>query len=151
MTRLARWPVILRSDALRHHSQSQPSRHGSPWSLADAARYRRRSLSESIQLLNEDRLLVVFPEGYPNVDPTYTPKVNKEDFLPFKPGFVAITRGAEHRLGKTVPIIPTGLRYRAGKPWIVSVSFDAPVTRQDFSSPGELIRYCEKTIKQLSS
>ena len=38
----------------------------------------------------QGRLLVIFPEGYPNIDPTYTTKIEPDEFLPFKPGFLNI-------------------------------------------------------------
>jgi 1-acyl-sn-glycerol-3-phosphate acyltransferase len=83
LTRLARWPVVLRADALLHarHHGARPLRHA--FSLADAQRYQRRAFKNAVQLLVDNRLLVVFPEGYPNIDPSYTAKRDTHGFLPF--------------------------------------------------------------------
>ena len=150
LTRLARWPVVLRTDALvniRHHGAPR-LRHA--FSLADAQRYQRRAFKNSVQLLVDNRLLVVFPEGYPNIDPGYTPKRDNHGFLPFKRGFAAIARAAERRLGASLPIIPTGLQYSSGKTWKAHVRFSEPIKRESFASSNQLIRYCEDKVKELS-
>jgi len=150
LTRLARWPVVLRADALQHKNDPGASpRHA--FSPADVRRYQRRAFQESVQLLVDRRLLVIFPEGYPNIDPSYTPKKDNHDFLPFKRGFFAIARAAERRLGASLPIIPTGLQYRSGKTWKVQVRFSEPLKRESFASASELIRCCEEKVRQLSA
>lgn len=151
LTRLARWPVVLRADALMHRTDCGASGFGRPFSVADVERYRRSAFKESVQLLVDNRVLVIFPEGYPNIDPAYTPKTDKHGFLPFKRGFVAIARAAERRLGTSLPIVPTGLQYSAGKPWKAHVRFSQPVKRESFASGSDLIRYCEETVMHLSS
>ena len=150
LTRLARWPVVLRADALLHkNDRGGHSRNG--FSLADVERYQRRAFKNSVQLLVENRLLVVFPEGYPNIDPAYTPKIDNDGFLPFKRGFAAIARAAERRLGASVPIIPTGLQYSSGKTWLAHVRFSEPINRESYASDNDLIRYCEEKVRRLSS
>src|SRR5215467_7013877 len=96
-TSMARWPRVVRRDA--------------PGASVDQGRYQRTALRDSVELLVEGRLLVVFPEGYPNIDRHFTPKTRPEEMLPFKAGFVAIAVAAEKRLGARVPIVPAGFRY----------------------------------------
>ena len=151
LTRLARWPVVLREDALIHRSDRGASRFRRAFSVADVERYRRSAFKASVQLLVDNRVLVIFPEGYPNIDPAYTPKTDNHGFLPFKRGFVAIARAAERRLGTSLPIVPTGLQYSVGKPWKAHVRFSQAVKRENFASGNDLLRYCEETVKQLSS
>jgi 1-acyl-sn-glycerol-3-phosphate acyltransferase len=151
LTRLARWPVVLRADALMHKDDRGVSQFRQAFSLADVERYQLSAFRDSVQLLVENRLLVVFPEGYPNIDPAYTPKTDNHAFLPFKRGFVAIARAAERRLGISVPIVPTGLHYNVGKSWKAHVRFSPPIKRESFASGNDLIRYCEEKVKQLSS
>ena len=104
-TTIARWPVVLRSDALR--DCANPGRgQRTAFPIADMKRYQRRALYDSVKLLAQDCMLVVFPEGYPNIDPHYTPKTRSEEFLPFKSGFAAIAAAAEKRLAARVPIVP---------------------------------------------
>lgn len=151
LTRLAQWPVVLRADALLHNDDRGAPRFRQAFSLADVERYQRRAFKDSVQLLVDNRLLVVFPEGYPNIDPVYTPKIDNHGFLPFKRGFVAIAGAAERRLGTSLPIIPTGLQYSSGKTWRAHVRFSKPINRQSFASGNDLIRYCEEKVRQLSS
>ena len=147
LTSFARWPVVLRSEGLTRTGRR--GRH-TLFSAADVMGYRRRALRNSVQLLIERRLLVIFPEGYPNIDPTYTPKRDLAEFLPFKAGFVTIARAAEKRLREPLPIVPMGLRYRANGVYLAEVQFGKPVYRRDFRSAEELVKDIEIKVKQLS-
>jgi putative membrane protein len=147
LTSLARWPVVLRSDGL---TRTASGGRTALFSAADGMRYRRQGLRDSVQLLIEGRLLVIFPEGYPNIDPTYTPKRDLAEFLPFKAGFVTIARATEKRLRKPLAILPMGLRYKANGVCLAELHFGKPVWRKDFRSAEELVEYIEMKVKQLS-
>jgi Acyltransferase len=133
MTRAARWPVLLRADALARGGHN-PGRLFSP---NDVTRYQRKALRQAVELLVQERIVVVFPEGYPNIDPTYTPKTEPEAFLPFKPGFVHILSAAEKRVKQKIPIIPAGLCYTPGKPWVGQLKFGKINYRADFADSKE--------------
>src|SRR5690349_22285197 len=92
INRIARWPMLLRADAIARSSESARL-----FSRADVARYRRSALGDAAELLGQNRVVVIFPEGYPNIDPNYTPKRNLDEFLHFKPGFLQILRAAEKK------------------------------------------------------
>jgi putative membrane protein len=146
INRLARWPTLLRGEALVRRAKNQQtlfSRH-------DMMRYQRRAVKQSVELLVKGRLLVVFPEGYPNIDPTFTPKTEPEEFLPFKPGFIHIVAAAERHLATDLPIVPTGLCYKPGEPWIAHVAFGAPIYRDGFSTKPDLLAFVEKEVRNLS-
>lgn len=147
VTSLARWPVLLRGDAMVN-APSTP--HGQEFSRSDLIRYQRRAIRDSIRLLCEERLLVVFPEGYPNIDPTYTPKSGPAHFLPFKPGMITIARAAETRLGQPLPIIPAGFAYSGKNPVTAHVSFGAPVFRRDFPNDVDVLKFLELQVTNLS-
>lgn len=72
-TRTARWPVVLRDHDLRASGDLDGSQ-GSALTRLDIQHNQRTALRDAVALLAQDCLLVVFPEGYPNVDPHYTPK-----------------------------------------------------------------------------
>lgn len=146
LNRLARWPMLLRADALRHLSVNEENL----FNESDLLRYQRQAVRQSIALLVEGRMLVIFPEGYPNIDPAYTPKTQPNEFLPFKPGFVTILSAAEKRLKQQIPIVPAGLHYVPGKPWIGHLRFGAPLRRDPRASNAALISALERTVKQLS-
>lgn len=150
LTGLARWPVILRREALIQRSLSEPDRNPGPFSVRDVIRYQHRALLQSVRLLLERRVLVVFPEGYPNVDPVYTPKLWTEEFLPFKPGFVSIITAAEKRLGTTLPIIPLGIQYIPGEAWVARLVFGDAIYRKQFVNTTSLVECAEREVKRLS-
>lgn len=146
INRIARWPVVLRGDALDRNDHPQ-RRLFTP---QDVIRYQRRAIREAVDLLAQGRLLVVFPEGYPNVDPTFTPKKDTQEFLPFKSGFVTILDRAERRLGLSVPVVPVGLRYEKSKPWIAYIRFGGAIYRRQFANRNLLIDFIEPQVKKLS-
>jgi 1-acyl-sn-glycerol-3-phosphate acyltransferase len=150
LTSLARWPVVLRRDALFRSSRSVPGKGAALFSLEDVIHYQRRGLHQAVELLVEGRLLVVFPEGYPNIDPTYTLKTNLDGFLPFKSGFVNIVRTAETRLKGEIPIIPAGFCYTAGRPWIAHLRFGEAIYRAKFDAATKLVERLESDVKLLS-
>ena len=117
----AGWPVILRSDALR---RPDPAGVGaSAYRPAEVPRYLRRGLGEAAERLLAGRFLVVFPEGYPNVDPVYTPKPDRAAFLPFRPGFARLAVRVQAQIGSPVPIVPAGLAYDLGSRPRLAVRF----------------------------
>jgi putative membrane protein len=144
MTRLARWPVILRADAL---TQLQKP---SVFSAADVFRYQRKGLRDSIDILVAGGVLVIFPEGYPTIDPHYTPKTREQELLPFKRGFTAVLAAAEKRLRGEIPLIPVGVRYRAERKWTAQIAFGAAVKASDFTCPEALVKKLELEVARLS-
>jgi len=145
VNRLARWPMLLRADALNHSGNDRRRL----FALNDVSRYQRRALREAVELLVEGRIVVVFPEGYPNIDPTYTPKTEPDQFLAFKPGFLNILRAAENRLDTKIPVIPAGLRYKPGKVWIGYLTFGKPFYRDSDLKREGFIEGLETEVKRL--
>lgn len=143
----ARWPVVLRTERIDDEAEACAFR------AAEGTTYLRRAIRDSVDVLRAGRVLVVFPEGYPTVDPHRTPKASDDDFLPFRPGFMAIVEHAQ-RDGRThVPIVPAGFSYRRSARWNVTLRFgppfyldlDAGMTRAC------LRRVIEEQVKSLSS
>ena len=147
----ARWPVVLRPDALSAKANEVKSHKNiGVFTAADIHRYQRKAMRESIDLLLEGKALVIFPEGYPNIDPNYTPKKTPEDFLSFKTGFAAIAVAAEKRLGDKIPIIPVGLSYQRNHCWIGQINFGRAVFTADFASRSLLVKSLEEQVVKLS-
>lgn len=133
------WPTILRVDA--------PANRPRP---DEATRYLRRATRDGIDLLRSGRVLLVFPEGYPNVDPHPTPKADEDAFLPFQPGFVRFAAMAE-RDGRTrVPIVPTGFAYERGPRWRATLRFGPPCSLAPGMEPAALARVVEARVRDLS-
>lgn len=147
LNNIARWPTVLREDAVvRDWNNPNPL-----FTSTDIRRYQLRALRQSVELLGEHRVVVIFPEGYPNVDPSFTPKTGPDEFLPFKRGFVSIVASAERRLNTKVPIIPAGIHYEDGHPWTGYLRLGEPVYRDKFSTRSLLINFLETEVKRLSA
>jgi putative membrane protein len=144
LTELARWPVILRRDALLR------STHKQIFNTTDVLRYQRRGLRAAVDLLVTGRLLVVFPEGYATIDPHYTPKTLDSELLPFKAGLLAIAKAAERRTGGSIPLIPVGLHYVREKTWRVRVAFGSALRTNDFDSQDAMLKKLEWEVARLS-
>jgi putative membrane protein len=150
-TKAANWPVVLRDNAL-HPRGGDPGRAGSSGSTqVDVKRCQRKALRDAVSLLAQGCLLVVFPEGYPNIDPHYTPKTNPDDMLPFKTGFATIAAVAERRLKTNVALVPIGLHYaKENRRWTARLNVGKAVYLKDFVSRPSLARYMEQRIAELS-
>jgi len=68
-----------------------------------------------------------------------------------KAGFSVIAESAEHFLGKPIPLIPVGIHYEIGEPWIARLNFGPAVYRRDFASRQSLIAMLELEVQQLSA
>ncbi|MGB8204286.1 MAG: 1-acyl-sn-glycerol-3-phosphate acyltransferase, partial [Candidatus Baltobacteraceae bacterium] len=88
LCKLADWPVALRGEGLVRTFPGAFARR-------DLGRYVRRSLTDGARLLRAGRVLAVFPEGFPTIDPAGSRKPFDDAFLPFRPGFLAIVALAQ--------------------------------------------------------
>jgi putative membrane protein len=95
---------------------------------SSATSVNRAAVRESARLLSEGRVLIVFPEGYPAVDPHGSRKELGE-IMPFQPGVEGVWREASRSRGEAIPVIPCGLSYRrrADNHWNVVVNVGAPI------------------------
>jgi putative membrane protein len=144
---LAKWPVVLREERL------QDSHTKSAFTRDESKRYMRRGITMAVNLLRDGEALVIFPEAYPNIDPSTSPKSGKDEFLPFKPGFVKIIEIAERSGKAQVAVIPTGFHYvyyEDKKRWDVTVRFGTPVSRTQFTSSQAFAQELEKRVRELS-
>ncbi len=124
--RSARFPVVLRPAAATYRSELRDDLVRRAAYTEATARQLRRAVRESVKLLRDGHVLLVFPEGYPNVDPGFTPKPDDDAFLPFEPGFVRLVAMAQQDGTTRVPIVPTGLVYTRGARWNLTLRFDPP-------------------------
>jgi len=148
--RLAGWPVVLRPDTLDH----RPERFADPGRRAafeaDAVRHLRLAAARTVQTLRDGHVLLVFPEGYPNVDPGYTPKQGDDELLPFQPGFARLVGLAQTAGVPPVPILPVGLAYARGPRWRLTLRFGAPRFLEGRADRVGLVREVEAEVRVLS-
>ena len=111
--RAAGWPVVYRNTSETDRARWLPAL--------------REAMRQSIQILRDGKLLLVFPEGYPTIDPHPTPKIRDDEILPFQSGFVRIAREA-HDAGISLCTIPLGFHYeQVDERWRVTMRFGAPL------------------------
>jgi putative membrane protein len=142
--RMARWPVVLRA--------APPSCAGAAAAARPAAadRYLRQATRDVIDLLRAGRLVVIFPEGYPTIDPAGSPKHDDAAFLPFQAGVARLAIMAERRGAGRVPIVPAGLTYRPGDRWQVRLRFGPPIFAGDHPTWQSLLAAVEQQVIELS-
>lgn len=103
--RLARYPIFLRAATLGE-------RRG--YARSELLRTTRGGVRETTALLREGRVVLVFPEGYPNVDPAFTRKTG-DAFLPFEPGYLRLVVLAQRDGATRVAVVPVGFHYEQGE------------------------------------
>ncbi len=135
--RAAEWPVVL-----RRSDQATVD-------IGTAIQAMRRAMRESVSHLRDGRLLLVFPEAYPNIDPGFTPKKDETSFLRFRSGVVRLAALAANE-GHPVPIIPVGFSYQRGDRWQVALRFGKPVTIGNGGETASL-REIEMAVRRLSA
>ena len=144
---LARWPIVLRADALAPQNHTKPG----AYQPEEVQSYMYRGVRDAVALLRAGQLLAVFPEAYPNIDPSYTPKTRAGELLPFRPGFIRIAARAERDGQTRVPIVPAGLLYRPGYRWSVRLRFTQSLLLSEWPDHAQLLRAVEAQVRQLSS
>jgi 1-acyl-sn-glycerol-3-phosphate acyltransferase len=145
LNRLARWPTLLRAEAVARHADTS----NNLFSARDVIRFQRRALLQSVELLVEGQVLVVFPEGFPNIDPGFTTKTAVDEFLPFKTGFLRIIDAAEKKIGVKVPLIPAGIYYTTNTS-TGHLAFGPAIDRDQFATRKQLLDFLQAEIKKLS-
>lgn len=146
---LAGWPIVLRRERLV--GSAGQALGGSAYDAREIRPYLKRALADARDALRAGGMLAVFPEGYPTVDPVFTPKVEDNVFLPFRSGFVRIAELAQ-RDGRTcVAIIPAGLHYQHGERRQVTLRFGSPLYLDAHTNRIALVRTVEEQVRTLSS
>ena len=147
---MADWPMILRTEQLNKNATQHSETASGAYSLVEARSYLRHAITDSVRLLRNGETLVVFPEAYPNIDPGSTPKVEKNEFLPFRPGFARLVEMAERDEQTRVAIVPAGLSYTQNERFHITLRFGPALSRSDYTSSTQLVQEVEKRVRELS-
>jgi len=143
--RLAEWPVAIRSESFGPHVAP------AAFERREALRYVRRAISDGARLLVRGKWLVVFPEGYPTIDPAGSHKKRDDEYLPFRAGLIAIVAQAERAGARPVPIFPAGLAYaRAGARINVTLRLGAPLFFPRGGNRAAFLAELERHVRELS-
>ncbi len=141
--RAAGWPIVYRPD--------------SPYPVRPRAPRQEmlRATRETIGLLRAGRVVIVFPEAYPTIDPGRTLKTSLDEFLPFRAGFARFALLAA-RTGLRVPVVPVGLTYEPASipsaSWSVNLRFGKPIwVDQSYHAPvAQLVECVQQRVQELS-
>jgi putative membrane protein len=121
--RWAGWPVLLRPQTVAA---------GGAYSTDEVNRYLRSGLRDAAELLRDGRVVVVFPEGYPLIEPVragVSARVQDDGaVLPFDGGFRSVVQRATHYGARGIAIVPVGFAYeRGGSKWRIRARFGVPM------------------------
>jgi putative membrane protein len=144
--RLARWPTVIRAETMSR-AGSQSGVH-----QAEAGRSVRQATRQVTDLLLAGQLVVIFPEGYPTIDPAGSRKIDAGAFLAFRAGVARLPALAERRGAGRVPIIPAGFAYQrlgSGR-WRVRLRFGPPLLNRDYAGWRGLLQAVEERVIGLS-
>jgi len=139
----ARWPVLLRGERV--------TAAGGAYAPGEVRSYVRRGLREAVALLRAGEIVAIFPEGYPAIDPTYTPKTEAYPHLPFREGFALLLERAQ-RGGAAIPLIPAGIEYSlaARGQSEATLRFGEPIRSEGRVERGALARTLAAQVRALS-
>ena len=145
---LADWPVILRPEQL----QKRVENGHRAYQLREGNRYLRKVMHSAVRLLRSGEVLVIFPEGYPNIDPHPTPKTDQTAFIPFRPGFIKMVAMAERDDQTRVAIVPAGLAYirKHATHWQATARFGPALYLDEFANDVEAQMAVEERVRVLS-
>ena len=139
---LVRWPVVPRASVGTNEAlpaERSPNRASV-----------RRAIRRCADVLAAGDILAVFPEGYPNVDPVYTPKRSLSDMMDFLPGFVTIVDLAGARRRDAIPVVPVGFAYERGERWTITMRCGPPLYRHGRESRDEFADLVRARVMALS-
>lgn len=144
LCRLAEWPVALRTENVAAASGAFAPHETLP--------YVRRSIASAVKLLRDGKILAIFPEAYPAIDPAGARK-SETAFLPFRPGLLAIVAAAERAGAPPVPIVPVGLHYARAESgrWNVSMRLGRPLFLRQAASRHALLQELSTRVRELSA
>jgi len=120
MCRSAQYPIVLRPPTLERTGAYRRD---------ELLRYTRTAFRQTTRLLRAGRVVLVFAEGYPNIDPNPSRKPGHQDWLPFESGFCKMIDLAERDGVTQVALVPVGFRYSAaGERWAIAARIGAPLS-----------------------
>lgn len=143
------WPVTLRTSDDRQ-AGGAPGFDASAYDADEVGPYQQRAFRQSVALLGRQRVVVIFPEGYPVIDPHNVRKPRHEMLAPFKQGFARAAVAAARRHGRPVSVVPVGIRNDAAKPQSLAFAYGQPREVTAATKVRKLVAHIRDDICRLS-
>lgn len=143
--RLAEWPAAIRTESFACDEAV------GAFERREAQRYVREAISFGAKLLARGEWLALFPEGFPTIDPAGSRKTHDDEYLPFRPGLLAIATQAERLGAPPVPIVPAGLAYApAGTRTNVTLRLGEPLYFRSGERRAPFLAELRERVRELS-
>lgn len=145
------WPVTLRTSENRRDDGEPGFEAASAYEPDEVRPYQQRAFRHCVDLLGRERVVVIFPEAYPVIDP-HTPRTPRQEILaPFKPGFARAAVGAARRHGRPVIVVPVGIRVDAANQRRLAFCYGQPRLVTALTDVNSLVAHVRADICLLSS
>lgn len=151
LARGCEWPVTMRTSEDRLYDGEPGFEGASAYRPDEARRYQQRAFRQCVELLGRERVLVIFPEAYPLIDPHTPPKPRQETLAPFKTGFARAAVAAARRHGCPVNVVPVGIRADAANERRLAFCYGQPRLVTASTDVNSLVAHVRADICRLSS
>ena len=144
------WPVTLRTSEDRQGDGEPCFEAASAYRPNEVRPYQQRAFRQCVELLGRERVVVIFPEAYPVIDPHTVRKPRRETLAPFKSGFARAAVTAARRHGRPVSVVPVGIRADAANQRKLDFGYGQPKLVTAASDVKSLVAQVRADICRLS-
>lgn len=144
------WPVTLRTREDWQSDGEPVFEAASVYRPDEVQPYQHRAFRQCVELLGRERVVVIFPEAYPVIDPHTVRKPRRETLAPFKSGFARVAVTAARRHGRPVNVVPVGIRADAANQRRLAFGFGVPRLVTATSDVEGLVAHIRADICRLS-
>lgn len=144
------WPVTLRAPEDRQGVGDALLKAAPAYRPDEVQTYQYRAFRQCVALLGRERVVVIFPEAYPVIDPHTVRPPRQETLAPFKSGFARAAITAARRYGRPVSVVPVGIRADAANERRLAFRFGQPISATATSDVEGLVERTRADICRLS-
>lgn len=144
------WPVTLRSLEDKQGDGDASPEAATAYRPDEVQTYQYRAFRQCVALLERERVVVIFPEAYPVIDPHTARAPRRETLAPFKSGFARAAVAAARRYGRPISVVPVGIRVDAANERKLAFGFGQPILATATSDVQGLVARARADICRLS-
>jgi 1-acyl-sn-glycerol-3-phosphate acyltransferase len=144
------WPVTLRAGEGGKDDASLTAAATSAYRPDEVRPYQYRAFRQCVELLGQERVVVIFPEAYPLIDPHAVRKPRQDLLAPFKSGFARAAVTAARRHDRSVSVVPVGIRADAANQRKLAFAYGPPRLVTAKCDAEALVAHVKADIHRLS-